>query len=99
MKEHIVMAKKKFFPILFGVLFFTASVAFAQFPIVSAEEVKSWMEGKRTVVLIDSRLPDEYQTGHIPGAINIPAERMKDEAARLPKDKTTPIIFYCRGAG
>jgi hydroxyacylglutathione hydrolase len=99
MKEYIIMAKKRFFPILFGVMLFTASAAFAQFPIVSAEEVKSWTEGKRTVVIIDSRLPDEYQAGHIPGAINIPAERMKDEAARLPKDKTTPIIFYCRGAG
>ncbi|HEX9136788.1 MAG TPA: rhodanese-like domain-containing protein [Nitrospirota bacterium] len=35
----------------------------------------------------------------MPGSINIPAERMKFEAARLPKDKTTPLIFYCRGTG
>jgi hydroxyacylglutathione hydrolase len=84
---------------LFGFMLLSASSALAQFPNVSAEEVKTWMEGKRTVVLIDSRLPDEYQAGHIPGAINIPAERIKLEAARLPKDKTTPIIFYCRGIG
>ncbi|HTP06143.1 MAG TPA: rhodanese-like domain-containing protein [Nitrospirota bacterium] len=84
---------------LFGFLLLSSSPAMAQFPNVSAEEVKAWMEGKRTVVLIDARLPDEYQAGHIPGAINIPAERMKLEAARLPKDKTIPIIFYCRGTG
>jgi len=84
---------------LFGFLLLSSSPAKAQFPNVSAEEVKAWMEGKRTVVLIDARLPDEYQAGHIPGAINIPAERMKLEAARLPKDKTIPIIFYCRGTG
>jgi rhodanese-related sulfurtransferase len=94
-----MLRDRVFLLFLSGFMFLSSSAAFAQFPIVSAEEVKSWMEGKRTVVLIDSRLPDEYQTGHIPGAINIPAERMKDEAARLPKDKTTPIIFYCRGAG
>ncbi len=93
------MTKKIFSPILSGLLFLTASIALAQFPIISAEEVKSWMGGKRTAVLIDSRLPDEYQAGHIPGAINIPAERMKDEAERLPKNKKTPIIFYCRGMG
>ncbi len=84
---------------LFGFMLLSSSPAMAQFPNVSAEEVKAWMEGKRAVVLIDSRLPDEYQAGHIPGAINIPAERMKFEAARLPKDKTTSIIFYCRGTG
>ncbi len=93
------MAKKVFFPLLSGLLLFTASIALAQFPTISAEEVRSWMGGKRTAVLIDSRLPDEYQAGHIPGAINIPAERMKDEAALLPKNKKTPIIFYCRGMG
>jgi hydroxyacylglutathione hydrolase len=84
---------------LFGFMLLSSSPAMAQFPNISADEVKEWMEGKRAVVLIDSRLPDEYQAGHIPGAINIPAERMKLEAARLPKDKMTPIIFYCRGTG
>jgi rhodanese-related sulfurtransferase len=81
----------------FIVLF--ASTAFAQFPVVSADDLKVWMRGKQKVVLIDSRLPEEYQQAHLPGAISIPAERMKVEAKKLPKDKTTPLIFYCRGAG
>lgn len=93
------MSRTRLFMFLFGFSFLAASTAVAQFPIISAEEVKSWMDGKRKVVLIDSRLPEEYQAGHIPGAINIPAERMRAEAVRLPKDKTTPVIFYCRGAG
>ena len=84
---------------LFGFMLLSSSPVMAQFPNISAEEVKSWMEGKRTVILIDTRMPDEYRAGHIQGAINIPAERMKFEAARLPKDKATPMIFYCRGTG
>jgi len=76
-----------------------ASTAMAQFPVISADEVKVWMRGKQTVVLIDSRLPEEYQQAHLPGAISIPAERMKLEAKKLPKDKATPLIFYCRGVG
>jgi len=76
-----------------------ATTAFAQFPVVSADDLKVWMRGKQKVVLIDSRLPEEYQQAHLPGAISIPAERMKLEAKKLPKDKTTPLIFYCRGAG
>jgi len=85
--------------LLFGFMLLSSSPAVAQFPNISAEEVKSWMAGKRTVVLIDTRPHDEYQAGHIPGAMNIPADQMKIEAARLPKDKTTPLIFYCRGTG
>ncbi len=91
------MARRRLFALSFVFLFFVSSIAMAQFPIIGAEDVKAWMTGKRKVVLIDSRTPDEYKEGHIPGAINIPAERMKTEARRLPKDKATPIIFYCRG--
>jgi rhodanese-related sulfurtransferase len=76
-----------------------ASVSFAQYPIVTAEDVKAWQEGKRKAVIIDTRMPEEYRDAHIPGAINIPAERMHAELARLPKDKSAPLIFYCRGVG
>lgn len=87
------------FIFLFALLFLSVSTAFAQFPVITAKDVRTWIDGKRKIMLIDTRVPEEYHAGHIPGAINIPAERMRVEAARLPKDKSTPIIFYCRGAG
>lgn len=89
----------KLFILLAASVLLLSSAAYAQFPIVSAEDVKSRMDGKKKIVLIDTRNPDEYVAGHIPGAINIPADRMKMEKAKLPKDPSTPIIFYCRGAG
>ena len=88
--------------LLIGLLCFIplfASTALAQFPVIGADDLKVWMRGKQKVVLIDSRLPEEYQQAHLPGAISIPAERMKLEAKKLPRDKATPLIFYCRGAG
>jgi rhodanese-related sulfurtransferase len=85
--------------LLTGFLLLFSRGAMAQYPIVSAEEVRTWMMGKRPVVLIDTRMFEEYQQAHLPGAISIPADTMKGEAAKLPKDKTTPIIFYCRGLG
>ncbi len=78
-------------------LLVTVTSAVAQFPVLSAEDVIAW--SKRNAVVVDSRIPEEYQAGHIPGAINIPAERMKMEASLLPRDKARPIVFYCRGAG
>ena len=81
-----------------SVLFF-ASEAMAQYLTIGADEVNGLMTGGKKAVLIDVRSTEEYQTAHIPGSINIPAERITAEKNRLPKDKATPLIFYCRGVG
>lgn len=89
----------KKFIVMFGVAFFFALPAEAQFPVVDAEQVQGWLTGRQKVVLVDVRSADEYREGHIPGAILMPAERVFDERSRLPKDKSTTLIFYCRGIG
>jgi phage shock protein E len=93
------MTKPRMFMFLLVFMFFSSTAAMAQYPIIDAEQLKSHLQGKQKAVLIDARPEEEYQQAHIPGALNIPADRIKAEAARLPKDKTTAIIFYCRGEG
>jgi rhodanese-related sulfurtransferase len=93
------MTKSKMLLFLSGFILLISTVASAQVPVVTAEEVRSWIDGKKKFVLIDARPAEEYQQGHIAGAINIPPDRMKTEASVLPKDKATALIFYCRGAG
>lgn len=93
--------KKYFMTILICMMvsFFSVLPALAQFPVISAEQVQEWMNGNKKATLVDVRMPDEYRAGHIPGAISIPADRIKAEARKLPKGRALPIIFYCRGAG
>lgn len=93
------MVKSRMFMFLLGFLFCITTAAVAQYPIIDAEQLKSRLQGKQKVVLIDARPEEEYQQAHIPGAINIRSDRMKEEAGRLPKNKTTALIFYCRGEG
>lgn len=48
-------------------------------------------------IYIDVREPDEFATGHVQGAINIPPSRLMEGAGELkdiPKD--TPLVLYCR---
>ncbi len=45
-------------------------------------------------ILLDVREPDEFQLGSIPGAINIPLDKLRDRLAELPKDKT--IYVFCQ---
>ena len=65
---------------------------------VGADEVHALAKGGQ-VLLVDARSPQEFAQVHILGAVNIPAERTRAEAARLPRDKRTPVVFYCRGVG
>jgi len=76
-----------------------AAPAQQQFPVVGAEHVKAWIDGKRRMTLVDSRTPEEYAQAHLPGSISIPADRTLAEAGRLPRDKGQLVVFYCRGMG
>lgn len=48
-----------------------------------------------SVVLIDVRPEEEYESSHLPGAISVPLEHIDRRMAELPKDKE--IVTYCRG--
>lgn len=48
-------------------------------------------------MLVDARPAKNYLSGHIPGAINIFAKDLPKKLDLLPKDKSTPVIFYCGG--
>jgi ArsR family transcriptional regulator len=48
-----------------------------------------------TVTVLDVRPEDEFGLGHIPGALNMPVERLAERLSELPKDRE--IIAYCRG--
>jgi rhodanese-related sulfurtransferase len=75
--------------------------------VVDPLKAKSLMDGG--VLMIDARVANEYVEAHIKGAKSIPykekSAKARDfiasmdsfELAKLPGDKTTPIIFYCNG--
>lgn len=58
-----------------------------------AELLKLLKGGK--VVLIDVRPREEYDAGHIAGAVSIPHTELMDRLKELPRNKT--VVLYCRG--
>ena len=63
---------------------------------VSMEEGLELMEADSDYILLDVRRDDEFEEGHIPGAISIPNESIgTEEIAELP-DKSQAIYVYCR---
>lgn len=47
-------------------------------------------------VLIDVRTPEEYQSGHLPGAVLLPVDQISAGVEALVPDKSTPVMVYCR---
>lgn len=47
-------------------------------------------------VWIDVRTAEEYQAGHVDGAINIPYEEIGDRITALQLAPDQPIFLYCR---
>lgn len=63
---------------------------------ISVQEGIELMESHTDYILLDVRRLDEFEEGHIPGAINIPNESIgTEEIAELP-DKNQTIYVYCR---
>jgi len=50
---------------------------------------------KGLVTVLDLRPPEEFAAGHVPGALNIPIEQLRERMRELPKRKE--IVAYCRG--
>jgi rhodanese-related sulfurtransferase len=49
----------------------------------------------KSCAIVDVREPNEYEAGHVPGAINLPLSRFSP--AQLPKGK--PIVLICQAGG
>jgi len=47
------------------------------------------------VLLVDVRPRLEYDSGHLPGAVNIPLEELSARLAEMAPG--TPVVAYCRG--
>lgn len=63
---------------------------------ISQEEAKQMMEQDGTQIIVDVRTQDEYDSGHIPGAICIPNESIGTEHPEELPDLDQVILVYCR---
>lgn len=48
-------------------------------------------------LILDVRTPEEFDMGHIFGAVNIPLESLKDRIAEVQMYRSTDILIYCKG--
>ena len=63
---------------------------------ITAEEAKEIMDSEEGYIILDVRTQEEYDQGHIPGAIVISHEEIAEKAEEVLTDKDQLILVYCR---
>ena len=63
---------------------------------ITAEEAKQIMDSQEGYIILDVRTQEEYDQGHIPGAIVISHEEIVEKAEEVLTDKDQLILVYCR---
>ena len=63
---------------------------------ITAEEAKAIMDTEDGYIILDVRTQEEYDQGHIPGAVLIPNTEIEERAEEELPDKDQLILVYCR---
>ena len=62
---------------------------------IGRDELKAKIDRGDKLALIEA-LPEEYfRRGHLPGAVNVPMDRVRELAPKLVPDKSADVVVYC----
>ena len=64
---------------------------------ISTKDLKSKLNQKQ-ITLVETLAPERYREAHLPGALNMPPERIKELAPQLLPNKNAEIVTYCANA-
>lgn len=64
-------------------------------PVIGCEELRRKLESGEPLVLVDALPPMSYAHSHLPGAINLPPERVDESAVKRIHGKNAEIVVYC----
>ncbi len=56
--------------------------------------LKSAVESKQAITVVDMRTPELYAASHVPGAINLTLKQLQESTAALNKDHTIIVYAY-----
>jgi len=64
-------------------------------PTISREALKAMIDRGDRVVVVETLAPESFGRGHLPGAVNVPPDRLSELAPALLPDKQATIVVYC----
>ena len=64
---------------------------------ISSTAAQDLLTSSDAPLFVDVREPDEWQEGHIPGAVYATRGRLEQQIEGLVPDKSRPLVVYCSG--
>lgn len=91
---------KRILPLFFALLLLLAGCGGngtdGSYQQITQEEAKEMMDTEE-VIILDVREQDEYDSGHIPGAVLLPVGTIDEDAAtKVIPEKDSIVLVYCR---
>ncbi|MFO7560934.1 MAG: rhodanese-like domain-containing protein [Desulfobacterales bacterium] len=74
---------------------FVISCAAGKKSIISQNELTDQIKSGNPPTIVDVRSSDDYETGHLPGAIHIPYWAIFTRHSKIPSAHEEPLIIYC----
>lgn len=62
---------------------------------ISTKDLKTKLDRKESIKVIETLAPERYREAHLPGALNIPPEKVRELAPQLLPNKDAEIVTYC----
>ena len=62
-------------------------------PTISPDDLNKRRENKPALLVLDVRTPEEFRSGHIPGAVNIPHTELASRIGEV--QKSHAVVLYC----
>lgn len=66
---------------------------------ISQQEVLRRIDQDGAPLLLDVRTPEEFASGHVPGAVNIPYDAVGQRSGELSAQRDREVVVYCEKGG
>ena len=93
MKKILILALSLF---LAGCMVTKTSETSGSYKTISSKEAQQMIEDNKDALILDVRTAAEYESGHIPNAVNLSNEDIQAGKVDSLKDKSQLIMVYCR---
>ena len=93
MKKLLIRALSLF---LAGCMVTKTSETSGSYKTISSKEAQQMIEEHKDALILDVRTAAEYESGHIPNAVNLSNEDIQAGKVDSLKDKSQLIMVYCR---
>jgi rhodanese-like protein len=62
---------------------------------ISTKNLKGKLDRNESIKVVETLAPERYREAHLPGALNIPPDKIKELAPQVLPNKDAEIVTYC----